>query len=48
MDEPAIGAEPTASPQPGAETIRRIAENLALVVHAPDETLRLVVLCVAA
>ena len=44
MDERAIGAEP----QAGAETIRRIAENLGLVVHAPDETLRLVVLCVAA
>jgi MoxR-like ATPase len=48
VDEPAIGADPTASPQPGAETIRRIVENLALVVHAPDETLRLVVLCLAA
>ena len=48
MDEPAIGAQRSASPEPGAETIRRIVENLALVVHAPDETLRLVALCLAA
>jgi MoxR-like ATPase len=48
VDEPAIGAQPSASPDPGAETIRRIVENLALVMHAPDETLRLVVLCLAA
>jgi len=32
----------------GAEAIRRIVENLALVVHAPDETLRLAVLCLVA
>jgi len=44
MDEQAVSAEP----QAGADTIRRIVENLALVLHAPDETLRLVVLCVAA
>src|SRR5438128_8203394 len=30
---------------PAAETIRRLAENLAKVVHAPAETLRLCVLC---
>jgi MoxR-like ATPase len=32
----------------GAEAVRRIAENLALVVRAPEETLRLVVLCLVA
>ncbi len=32
----------------GAEAIRRIVENLAVVVHAPEETLRLTVLCLAA
>src|SRR5947208_10642034 len=45
MDE-AVGAEQPAVV--GADAVRRIEENLALVVHAPDETLRLVVLCVAA
>ena len=45
MDE-AIGAErPTVV---GADAVRRIAENIALVVRAPEETLRLVVLCVVA
>jgi MoxR-like ATPase len=32
----------------GAAAIARIVENLALVVHAPEETLRLVVLCLLA
>jgi len=45
VDE-AIGAErPTVV---GADAVRRIAENIALVVRAPEETLRLVVLCVVA
>ncbi len=48
MDEPAVGAEPAAPATAGAETIRRIVSNLALVLHAPDETLSLVVLCLAA
>src|SRR5438552_15282633 len=30
---------------PAAETIRAVVDNLARVVHAPDETLRLCVLC---
>jgi MoxR-like ATPase len=46
MDEQAIGAERQAVL--GAEAVRRIVENLALVVRAPEETLRLVVLCVVA
>src|SRR5256884_2892685 len=45
MDE-AVGAEQPAVV--GAEAIRRIVENLALVVRAPEETLRLVVLCLIA
>src|SRR5205085_11249702 len=32
----------------GADAIRRIVDNLALVVRAPDETLRLTVLCLVA
>jgi MoxR-like ATPase len=36
----AVGAEAG-----GAQTIQRIVENLAEVVHAPEETLRLCVLC---
>ena len=32
----------------GADAVRRIAGNIALVVRAPEETLRLVVLCVVA
>jgi MoxR-like ATPase len=46
MDEQAVGAERSAVV--GADAVRRIVENLALVVRAPEETLRLVVLCVAA
>jgi MoxR-like ATPase len=46
MDEQAIDAERQAVV--GAEAVRRIVENLALVVRAPEETLRLVVLCVVA
>ena len=47
MDEPAVGAE-TARALEGAETINRVTDNLAQVVRAPAETLRLVVLCLAA
>jgi MoxR-like ATPase len=46
VDEQAIGAERSAVV--GADAVRRIVENLALVLRAPEETLRLVVLCVAA
>jgi MoxR-like ATPase len=49
MDEQAIGEEAAA---PGiasaSEAVRRIVENLALVVRAPEETLRLVVLSLVA
>jgi MoxR-like ATPase len=49
VDEQAIGEEAAA---PGiasaAEAVRRIVENLALVVRAPEETLRLVVLSLVA
>ena len=45
MDE-AVGAE--RQQVVGADAVRRIAENVALVVRAPEETLRLVVLCVVA
>ncbi len=49
MDEPAVDAEQArATGINGAEAVRRIAENLALVVRAPEETLRLVVLCLVA
>ena len=37
--------EPTTSTEHSADVIRRLAENLARVVHAPAETLRLCVLC---
>jgi MoxR-like ATPase len=47
VDEQAIGAEREASPA-AAEAVRGISDNLALVVHAPEETLRLVVLCLIA
>ena len=46
MDERAIGAE--RQQVVGADAVRRIVENLALVVRAPGETLRLVVLCLVA
>jgi MoxR-like ATPase len=46
VDEQALGAEPAAAT--GAEAVRRITENLALVVRAPEDTLRLVVLCLVA
>jgi MoxR-like ATPase len=45
VDE-AVGAEP--QQVVGADAVRRIVENVALVVRAPAETLRLVVLCVVA
>jgi MoxR-like ATPase len=45
VDE-AVGAERQAVV--GADAVRRIVDNLALVVRAPEETLRLVVLCVVA
>ena len=47
MDERAVDRYRGIVPR-GAEAIRRIVENLALVVHAPDETLRLAVLCLVA
>jgi MoxR-like ATPase len=37
--------EPTTSTEQSADVIRRVAENLGRVVHAPAETLRLCVLC---
>ncbi|MGZ4319453.1 MAG: AAA family ATPase [Gaiellaceae bacterium] len=45
MDERAVEQAGVAS---GADAIRRIVENLALVVRAPDETLRLTVLSLVA
>jgi MoxR-like ATPase len=49
VDEQAIGAEEAAARGiAGAEAVRQILENLALVVRAPEETLRLVVLCLLA
>jgi MoxR-like ATPase len=45
VDE-AVGAE--REQLVGADAVRRISENVALVVRAPEETLRLVVLCVVA
>jgi MoxR-like ATPase len=45
VDE-AVGAE--REQVVGADAVRRIAENVALVVRAPEETLRLVVLCLVA
>jgi MoxR-like ATPase len=51
VDERAIDTEqaaPSGSQGRGSEAIRRIAENLAVVVRAPAETLRLVVLCLVA
>ncbi len=46
MDERAV--ERTEEVSGGAEAIRRIVDNLALVVRAPEETLRLAVLCLVA
>ena len=37
--------EPTTSTEHSADVIRRLAENLNKVIHAPVETLRLCVLC---
>jgi len=51
LDERAIDTEqaaPSGVPGTGADAVRRIAENLAIVVRAPAETLRLVVLCLVA
>jgi MoxR-like ATPase len=45
VDE-AVGAEP--QQVVGADAVRRIVENVALVVRAPAETLRLAVLCLVA
>ena len=45
MDEQALER---AEVSRGADAIRRIVDNLALVVRAPDETLRLTVLCLVA
>jgi MoxR-like ATPase len=47
VDEQAVGAEREATPE-AADAVRGIADNLALVVRAPEETLRLVVLCLLA
>jgi MoxR-like ATPase len=47
VDEQAVGAEREATPQ-AADAVRGISDNLALVVRAPEETLRLVVLCLVA
>src|ERR671936_2373030 len=44
MDDPLRRTSASGDP---AEAIRRVVENLALVVHAPAETLQLVVLCLA-
>src|SRR5690348_2775897 len=41
-------AERAVEPVPGHRLISTIAKNLGRVVHAPDETLRLVVLCLVA
>jgi MoxR-like ATPase len=46
--EKAIGSEERATGAVSAETVERITDNLARVVHAPRETLRLVVLCLVA
>jgi MoxR-like ATPase len=49
VDERAVGSEEPSAPRLAqADAVRRIVENLALVVHAPAETLRLVVLCLLA
>jgi MoxR-like ATPase len=48
MDERAVGAEEPSAPLAGADAVRRVVDNLALVVRAPEETLRLVVLCLVA
>jgi MoxR-like ATPase len=48
VDERALENAAQPAPAAGADAIRRIAENLALVVRAPEETLRLVVLCLVA
>ncbi len=45
MDEPALTSSPFTSREASARTIERITENVARVVHAPAETLRLCVLC---
>ncbi|MGB2953124.1 MAG: MoxR family ATPase [Gaiellaceae bacterium] len=47
MDEQAVGRE-AVSPAHAAETVGRIHGNLAAAVKAPEETLRLVVLCLVA
>ena len=44
MDERALGRR-TSEASAAAETIAAITDNLARVVHAPEETLRLTVLC---
>src|SRR5918912_4185534 len=46
MDERAVGKE--AQTAAAAEMVERVVANLANVVKAPDETLRLVVLCLLA
>jgi MoxR-like ATPase len=46
VDERAVRAAPRAPESPA--TIERVADNLARVIHAPEETLRLCVLCLVA
>jgi MoxR-like ATPase len=48
VDERALEKAAQPAAPAGADAIRRIADNLALVVRAPEETLRLVVLCLVA
>jgi MoxR-like ATPase len=46
MDESAADRQPVeVEVEAAADTIRRIVDNLATVVHAPDDTLRMCVLC---
>jgi MoxR-like ATPase len=45
MDE-AVGRERVDTQ--AADAVQRIVDNLAVVVHAPEDTLRLVVLCLVA
>ena len=44
MDESVADRQPV-EVEAAADTIRRIVDNLATVVHAPDDTLRMCVLC---
>src|SRR6187397_173261 len=48
MDEQAVGADPGLEASRTAELADRVISNLQRVMHAPEETLRLVVLCLVA